>query len=223
MDTLPKEILLNCSAEDAQQLLRFICAYRNICALEEKIAAEKLRNTMAYLQMLRKDIEIAQRKVSAADHDVGTVRAAIRREGFPIVGTEDELPAARLRGQRNGYGGGPSPSLPAPAFVSPARSPPELSGSASGRGRLRLALLPRGFGGLGTVARDALPPPYLLPLPSHPRCRRRIKREHVGGGAAFDPYLPPSRAASRGSEQLRGTPISVPTLSRFRFTRAQAL
>jgi hypothetical protein len=45
---------------------------------------------MLYLEILQDEIDIAQRKLMAAHYDIGKVRAAIRKTGFPVTGNTSQ-------------------------------------------------------------------------------------------------------------------------------------
>ncbi|KAF8122929.1 hypothetical protein K438DRAFT_2003968 [Mycena galopus ATCC 62051] len=116
--------------------------------------------------------------------------------------------AERLRGR-------PSRFLPAPAIFSPARSPPELSGSALGAGpptipTCRPRAPPRGYrnGWEG----DSSPPDL---LPPHFTARSpEIGRERVGRATLQRRF--------EGSATVTGEAFPFPTCSRFRFARVVA-
>ncbi|KAF8212908.1 hypothetical protein K438DRAFT_2167961 [Mycena galopus ATCC 62051] len=85
-------LTLPSSDEDAQDLLRFIRSYQSICEQEENLALEKLNNTMAYLRLLRKDIEMARTKVVAADRDVGKPTSSTCTKIIQFLGgSEDKV------------------------------------------------------------------------------------------------------------------------------------
>ncbi|KAF8145069.1 hypothetical protein K438DRAFT_1992223 [Mycena galopus ATCC 62051] len=131
-------------------------------------------------------------------------------------GLGPEIPPCRAAsGAAEWLRGRPSRFLPAPAIISPARSPPELSGSALGVGppmipTCRPRAPPRGYrnGWEG----DSSPPDL---LPPHFTARSpEIGRERVGRAALQRRF--------EGSATVTGEAFPFPTCSRFRFTRAVA-
>ena len=66
------------TAPDAEHLLHFLRSHRAVCMLEKELAAKKLHQTLLYLQVLRTEVDTATQKVTAAEEDLGMVRAAIR-------------------------------------------------------------------------------------------------------------------------------------------------
>ncbi|KAJ7247830.1 hypothetical protein C8J57DRAFT_1240767 [Mycena rebaudengoi] len=70
------------TASDAEQLLHLVRSHRDVCELERNLALKRLHQTLIYPQVLRQEIDKAGKKLSAADDDVGKVRAAIRTKGL---------------------------------------------------------------------------------------------------------------------------------------------
>ncbi|KAJ7290127.1 hypothetical protein C8J57DRAFT_1492869 [Mycena rebaudengoi] len=70
---------------DAKRLLHFVRSNRDICEIEKNLARKRLHSTIMLLQILREEFEKAADKLSAADDDVGMVRAAIRSTGLRVM------------------------------------------------------------------------------------------------------------------------------------------
>ncbi|KAJ7263199.1 hypothetical protein B0H12DRAFT_1103672 [Mycena haematopus] len=73
------------SGPDANQYLYYLRAYRGVCYDEEKLILKKIHSTITYLEILRRDVEIAHNKSLAVDADIGRLRNAIRAAGLPLV------------------------------------------------------------------------------------------------------------------------------------------
>ncbi|KAJ7203715.1 hypothetical protein C8J57DRAFT_1542509 [Mycena rebaudengoi] len=67
---------------DAEHLLHVVRSHRDICEHEKNLALKRLHHTLLYLQILRQEMEKAVNKLSAADDDIGKLRAAIRMTGL---------------------------------------------------------------------------------------------------------------------------------------------
>ncbi|KAK7026599.1 hypothetical protein R3P38DRAFT_3191819 [Favolaschia claudopus] len=69
----------------ADELLHFVSTYRNVCKTEELSLRQKLHSTVVLLHILQDQIEVAMRKLTLADQDMGHVRAVLRMNGPPGI------------------------------------------------------------------------------------------------------------------------------------------
>ncbi|KAJ7914969.1 hypothetical protein B0H13DRAFT_2270541 [Mycena leptocephala] len=86
------------TVHDAEQLFHLVQAHRNTCELKKTVAVQRLHTALLYVQGLRKEVETADHTLSAANEDLGRVRA-IRETGLSVkYGLDSDDPCNICRG-----------------------------------------------------------------------------------------------------------------------------